>query len=228
MKAVVLLSGGLDSTVCMAVARSRGFELYPISFDYQQRHRREVECARRVADFYAVERHLVINTNMAAIGGSALTDASIGVPAGDAGRQDIPVTYVPARNLIFLGYALGYAEVAGADHIFIGVNALDYSGYPDCRPEFIRLFQDLADYSTRAAVADGRRIVIETPLIQLSKKEIVQLGAKLDAPLGLTTSCYCGGESACGVCDSCVLRLKGFAEAGLTDPVAYAGRGGNG
>ena len=224
MKAIVLLSGGLDSTVCMAVAKNQGFELYPLSFDYQQRHRRELDCARSVAEFYKVERHLVINTNMAAIGGSALTDAAVNVPDGDASRQDIPVTYVPARNLIFLGYALGYAEVVGADHIFIGVNSVDYSGYPDCRPEFIRLFQDLADYSTKAAVADGRRIVIETPLSQLSKSGIVQLGVKLGAPLKLTTSCYRGGDKACGVCDSCVLRLKGFAEAGLTDPIAYEGR----
>lgn len=223
MKAVVLLSGGLDSTVCMAVARSQGFEMYPISFNYQQRHQREVECARRVADFYAVEKHLIIDTNMAAIGGSALTDDSVGVPEGDVTRQDIPVTYVPARNLIFLSYALGYAEVIGADHIFIGVNALDYSGYPDCRPEFIELFQNLADYSTKASVADKRRIQIETPLIQLSKKQIVELGVSQAAPLELTTSCYRGGEEACGSCDSCLLRLKGFAEAGLTDPIAYAG-----
>jgi len=222
MKAIVLLSGGLDSTVCMAVARDQGFEPLPISFNYQQRHAREVECARHVADFYKVSRHLVIDTNMAAIGGSALTDTTVSVPSGDVTRHDIPVTYVPARNLIFLSYALGYAEVTGADHIFIGVNALDYSGYPDCRPEFIQLFQQLADYSTKASVADGRKIRIETPLIQLSKKQIVQLGVKLAAPLQLTTSCYRGGEVACGTCDSCLLRLKGFAEAGLTDPIAYS------
>ena len=222
MKAIVLLSGGLDSTVCMAVARDQGFESLPISFNYQQRHAREVECARQVADFYKVNRHLVVDTNMAAIGGSALTDASLVVPSGDVARHDIPVTYVPARNLIFLSYALGYAEVTGADHIFIGVNALDYSGYPDCRPEFIQLFQQLADYSTKASVADGRKIKIETPLIQLSKKQIVELGVKLAAPLELTTSCYRGGEVACGTCDSCLLRLKGFAEAGLTDPIAYS------
>lgn len=221
MKAIVLLSGGLDSTVCMAVARDQGFEPLPISFNYQQRHAREVECARQVAEFYKVNRHLVIDTNMAAIGGSALTDASVVVPSGDVTRHDIPVTYVPARNLIFLSYALGYAEVTGADHIFIGVNALDYSGYPDCRPEFIQLFQQLADYSTKAAVADGRKIKIETPLIQLSKKQIVELGVRLAAPLALTTSCYRGGGVACGTCDSCLLRLKGFAEAGLTDPIDY-------
>ena len=139
-------------------------------------------------------------------------------------RHDIPITYVPARNLIFLSYALGYAEVVGADHIFIGVNALDYSGYPDCRPEFIRLFQQLADYSTKATTADGRRIVVDTPLLELSKKDIILLGTELGAPLELTTSCYRGGESACGSCDSCLLRLKGFAEAGLRDPIPYAGR----
>ena len=223
MKAIVLLSGGLDSTVCMAVAREQGFELLPISFNYQQRHAREVECARQVAEFYQVNRHLVIDTNMAAIGGSALTDAALDVPAGDVASHDIPVTYVPARNLIFLSYALGYAEVTSADHIFIGVNALDYSGYPDCRPEFIALFQQLADYSTKAAVADGRKIRSDTPLIQLSKKQIVELGVSLGAPLKLTTSCYQGGELACGVCDSCLLRLKGFAEAGVPDPIAYNG-----
>jgi 7-cyano-7-deazaguanine synthase len=222
MKAVVLLSGGLDSTVCMAVAAAAGCELLPISFDYQQRHSRELASARRIADYYGVKRHLVISTNMAAIGGSALTDAAIAVPAGDAARQDIPATYVPARNLIFLSYALGYAEVSGADRIYIGVNALDYSGYPDCRPEFVRLFQQLADYSTKAAVQDGRRIAVETPLIDLAKKDIVLLGTKLGAPLHLTTSCYAGGEEACGKCDSCVLRLKGFAEAGVQDPIPYA------
>jgi 7-cyano-7-deazaguanine synthase len=160
---------------------------------------------------------------MNAIGGSALTDSAVAVPAGDITRQDIPVTYVPARNLIFLSYALGYAEVIGADRIFIGVNALDYSGYPDCRPEFIKLFQDLADYSTKAAVQEGRRISVETPLIQLTKKDIVLLGDNLKAPLQLTSSCYTGGDKACGVCDSCLLRLKGFAEAGVADAIPYQG-----
>lgn len=225
MKAVVLLSGGLDSTVCMAVAQKMGFELFPISFNYQQRHSREVECARRIAAHYGVCRHLVIDTNMADIGGSALTDSHLAVPTGDVERHDIPVTYVPARNLIFLSYALGYAEVTGADHIFIGVNALDYSGYPDCRPEFIELFQRLADYSTRAAVAEERKIWVDTPLIRLSKKQIVELGVELKAPLELTTSCYRGGEKACGTCDSCLLRLKGFAEAGCKDPIEYDGGG---
>lgn len=221
MKAVVLLSGGLDSTVCMAVAEDAGHELWPISFDYQQRHCRELDSARRVADHYRVKRHLVVATNMNAIGGSALTDQAVDLPAGDIARKDIPATYVPARNLIFLSYALAYAEVVGADCIYIGVNALDYSGYPDCRPEFIAAFQQLADYSTKAAVADGRHIVVETPLISLSKKDIVLLGDKLGAPLVLTSSCYAGEEVACGKCDSCLLRLKGFSEAGLPDPIAY-------
>ena len=228
MNAVVLLSGGLDSAVCMAIAKERGYTLFPISFNYQQRHDREVQSAQDVANFYKVDRHLIIRTNMSDIGGSALTDASIPVPAGDVTRKDIPVTYVPARNLIFLSYALGYAEVVGAESIFIGVNALDYSGYPDCRPEFINMFQQLADYSTKSAVTGARRIRVETPLISLSKKEIIEWGTRLEAPLQLTTSCYSGGDSACGICDSCLLRLKGFEEAGLKDPILYRVRGENG
>ncbi|MCE5287406.1 MAG: 7-cyano-7-deazaguanine synthase QueC [Pelosinus sp.] len=224
-KAVVLLSGGLDSTVCMSVAASQGYELYPISFNYHQRHSRELNSAKAVAHYYKVKKHLIIETNMDAIGGSALTDSATAVPDGDVERNDIPVTYVPARNLTFLSYALGYAEVTGAERIFIGVNSLDYSGYPDCRPEFIALFQKVADYSTKAAVQDKREIKVETPLINLSKKEIVQLGTKLGAPLKFTTSCYRGGEAACGKCDSCLLRLKGFSEAGLTDPILYDYRG---
>ncbi|WP_425060730.1 7-cyano-7-deazaguanine synthase [Sporomusa carbonis] len=220
-KAVVLLSGGLDSTVCMAVANSQGYELLPISFNYHQRHSRELAAAASVARHYNVGRHLIIETNMDAIGGSALTDTSLPVPDGQIGAAGVPVTYVPARNLIFLSYALGYAEVTGADRVYIGVNALDYSGYPDCRPEFIGMFQQLADYATKAATEDGRKIIIETPLIHLTKKDIVLLGDKLGAPLHLTTSCYQGGDRACGHCDSCLLRLKGFAEAGLKDPILY-------
>ncbi|MGL5270157.1 MAG: 7-cyano-7-deazaguanine synthase QueC [Selenomonadaceae bacterium] len=221
MKAVVLLSGGLDSTVCMAVAKSKGLEVYPISFNYHQRHSIELECAKKVAAYYNVKKHLIIDTNMNEIGGSALTDATISVPEGDTERADIPVTYVPARNLIFLSYALGYAEVVGADAVYIGVNAVDYSGYPDCRPEFIQKFQDLADYATKATAADHRQIKVITPLQKLSKKDIVLLGTELKAPLEYTHSCYNGGEKACGTCDSCQLRLKGFAEAGIKDPVAY-------
>lgn len=220
MKAVILLSGGLDSTVCMSVAKMEGYELFPISFSYGQRHNRELECAKSVARYYNVEKHLVINTNMDAIGGSALTD-DIEVPEGDENRQDIPITYVPARNLIFLSYALGYAEVLNAGRIYIGVNAVDYSGYPDCRPEFIDRFQQLADYSTKAGTQDQKHIKVETPLMNLSKGEIIRLGIKNNAPLNLTTSCYRGGELACGTCDSCILRLRGFKEAGFEDPVPY-------
>jgi 7-cyano-7-deazaguanine synthase len=220
-KAVVLLSGGLDSTVCMAVANSEGYELLPISFNYHQRHKRELAAAASVAQHYNVDHHLIIETNMDAIGGSALTDPKLAVPEGDTGAAAVPITYVPARNLIFLSYALGYAEVTGAERVYIGVNALDYSGYPDCRPEFIAMFQQLANYSTKATAEDGRKIIIETPLIALSKKDIVLLGDKLAAPLHLTTSCYQGQDAACGQCDSCLLRLKGFAEAGLKDPILY-------
>lgn len=222
-KAVILLSGGLDSTVCMAVARSRGMEVYPISFNYHQRHNIELESAKKVAEFYKIKKHLIIETNMEEIGGSALTDNDIEVPNGDFshGAEDIPITYVPARNMIFLSYAMAYAEVIGADHVFIGVNAVDYSGYPDCRPEFISSFQKTANLATKAGTADGRHITIETPLQKLSKREIIQLGNKLGAPLQFTHSCYKGGAKACGVCDSCKLRLRGFAEAGLVDPVEY-------
>jgi 7-cyano-7-deazaguanine synthase len=220
-KAVVLLSGGLDSSVCMAVAKNEGYELLPISFNYHQRHKRELKAAAAVAEHYKALRHLIIETNMEAIGGSALTDANIDVPAGEINAAAVPITYVPARNLIFLSYALGYAEVTGAERIYIGVNALDYSGYPDCRPEFIAMFQQLANYSTKATAEDGRKISIATPLINLTKKDIVLLGDKLGAPLHLTTSCYEGKEEACGRCDSCLLRLKGFAEAGRVDPILY-------
>lgn len=224
MKAVVLLSGGLDSTVCMGVAHSQGYELFPISFNYNQRHDRELESANQIAKYYKATKHIVIRTNMDVIGGSALTDEELPVPTGKVDQPGIPITYVPARNLIFLSYALGYAEVTGADRIFIGVNALDYSGYPDCRPEFIDLFQQVADYSTKAGVQDQRKIKIETPLLQLTKKEIVLLGQQLQAPLELTTSCYNGGAVACGQCDSCLLRLKGFADAGVIDPILYETR----
>lgn len=221
MKAVILLSGGLDSTVCMACAKEAGYELYPISFDYHQRHSIELESAKKVAEFYQVAQHIVIETNMNAIGGSALTDTSIDVPDGNIKSDEIPVTYVPARNLIFLSYALSYAEAIGAERILIGVNALDYSGYPDCRPAFIKQFQQVANYATKATAADNKEILIETPLLHLSKKEIVELGTKLGAPLHVSHSCYRGGEKACGVCDSCQLRLKGFREAGIDDPVPY-------
>lgn len=223
-KAVVLLSGGLDSCTCMAVAQDRGYELYPISFNYNQRHSIELEGAKKIAAHYNVKKHLIIETNMEQIGGSALTDNHIDVPEGDVDRKDVPVTYVPARNLIFLSYALGYAEVIGASHVFIGVNSVDYSGYPDCRPAFIEKFQAIADYATTATAVQGKAIRIETPLQNLSKKDIVLLADKLKAPLLYTHSCYKGGEKACGVCDSCKLRLQGFAEAGIEDPIPYETR----
>ena len=221
-KAVILLSGGLDSCTCMAVAQVEGYELYPISFDYHQRHDRELDCAKRIAAHYHAVEHLIIETNMNAVGGSALTDNAIDVPEGVVERTEIPVTYVPARNLIFLSYALGYAERVGAAHLYIGVNSVDYSGYPDCRPAFIAAFQAVADAATAAATERRRRIVVETPLQHLSKGEIVRLGTKLGAPYELTTSCYRGGDEACGTCDSCILRLRGFAEAGRRDPIPYA------
>jgi 7-cyano-7-deazaguanine synthase len=205
----------------MACAKEAGYELYPISFDYHQRHNIELESAKKVAEFYQVAKHIVIETNMNVIGGSALTDTSIDVPDGDIKSDKVPVTYVPARNLIFLSYALSYAEAIGAERILIGVNALDYSGYPDCRPAFIEQFQQVANYATKAAAVDKKEILIETPLLNLSKKEIVELGTKLGAPLHVSHSCYRGGEKACGVCDSCQLRLKGFREAGIVDPVEY-------
>ena len=222
-KAVVLLSGGLDSTTCMAVAKEAGRELYPISFNYHQRHSIELEGAKEVAAFYRVKKHLIIETNMELIGGSALTDRAIAVPEGDVSRTSVPVTYVPARNLIFLSYAVGYAETIGARYVYIGVNSVDYSGYPDCRPEFIQRFQAAADYATEAASA-GKRIEIVAPLQNLSKAEIVRLAARLAVPLELTHSCYNGGEKACGVCDSCKLRRQGFALAGMEDPIEYEKR----
>ena len=222
-KAVILLSGGLDSTTCMAIAAAQGYELYPISFNYHQRHASELEGAKKIAAFFGAKRHIIIETNMEAIGGSALTDNNIDLPPGieHHDENEVPVTYVPARNLIFLRYALGYAEVVGATHVYIGVNTVDYSGYPDCRPEFIRRFQALSDYATKATAAENKKITVEAPLQHLSKKEIILKGQELNVPFALTHSCYRGGEKACGVCESCLLRKRGFAEAGLTDPVEY-------
>ena len=222
-RAVVLLSGGLDSTTCVGIAKSKGYEIYAVSFDYNQRHKKELGNAKKIAAYYGVKNHLIIKTNMDAIGGSALTDGKIDVPQGIVEREenDVPITYVPARNLIFLSYALGYAEVTESDYVYIGVNSVDYSGYPDCRPEFIEKFQSLADCATKATAASGKKIKVETPLLYMSKKEIILTAQKLNVPLEYTTSCYKGGEKACGVCDSCRLRLKGFADAGLKDPIEY-------
>ena len=219
-KAVVLYSGGLDSTTCMAIARSQGFDPYAISFSYGQRHSVELEVARANATRVGAVEHLVVDFDLRKVGGSALT-ADIDVPKDGVG-QDIPVTYVPARNTIFLSFALGWAEVLGAFDIFIGVNALDYSGYPDCRPEYIEAYERMANLATRAGV-EGRKMSIHTPLISLTKAEIIRTGLGLGVDYGLTHSCYDPDPRgrACGVCDSCRLRLKGFSEAGVSDPLAY-------
>lgn len=226
-KAVVILSGGLDSTTCMGMARDQGFELYPITFDYGQRHRNELDNARAVAEHYGTaDRHKVVPmTFLQEIGGSALTDESIDVPTtpideDDRDENDIPSTYVPARNLLFLTIAAAYAEVIEAEALFIGVNAVDYSGYPDCRPEFIAKAEETIRYATKAGVT-GKAMSIEAPLIEMTKAEIIQEGLRLDVPYHLTTSCYNGGGEACGECESCRLRLRGFAEAGSTDPIPY-------
>lgn len=225
-RAVVLLSGGLDSATALAIARAEGFETYALSFDYGQRHDRELDSARRVAAALGAKEHLVLRLDLRAIGGSALT-ADIAVPKGrslEAMSSGIPVTYVPARNTIFLSHALAWAEVLECEDIFIGVNALDYSGYPDCRPEFIEAFERMANLATRAGVEGRSRLRIHTPLIRLTKAEIVTRGTALGVDLGLTWSCYEPRPDglACGRCDSCLLRAKGFREAGLRDPVPVA------
>jgi len=225
-KAVVLYSGGLDSTTCMAIARAEGFAAYAMSFSYGQRHSVELDKARQHAPMLGAVEHLVVDFDYRRIGGSALT-ADIAVPKAGVGT-DIPVTYVPARNTVFLSFALGWAEVLGAFDIFIGVNALDYSGYPDCRPEYIAAFETMANLATRAGSEGHKRLHIRTPLIDLTKAEIIRKGLSLGVDYGLTHSCYEPGPAglACGVCDSCRLRLKGFAEAGLSDPIPYAVTGG--
>jgi len=225
-KAVVLYSGGLDSTTCLAIARSEGYEPYALSFAYGQRHAIELAKARDYAPRVGAVEHLVVEFDYRRIGGSALT-ADIEVPKGGVG-SDIPVTYVPARNTVFLSFALGWAEVLGACDLFIGVNALDYSGYPDCRPEYIAAFETMANLATRAAVEGAGHYRIHAPLIHLTKAEIIRRGLDLGVDYALTHSCYDPTPAglACGGCDSCRLRLKGFAEAGAADPVAYVRREG--
>lgn len=216
-KAVVLLSGGLDSTTCLSEANRQGYIVYALSFDYGQKHRRELDFASRIASFYRCKDHRIIKIDSP--GGSSLTEAGEEIPPYEE-REEIPSTYVPARNILFLSYALGYGEVVEADAIFIGVNAIDYSGYPDCRPEFIEAFQEVVRVGTRGGV-EGRPLEIKAPLLYLTKGQIIKLALKNNAPLHLTTSCYRGGERPCGQCDSCILRLKGFAEAGVKDPLFY-------
>ena len=223
-RAVVLLSGGIDSTTTLAIAIAENYEIYALSFDYGQRHEIEVEAARRVANLLGAKDHRVARIDLRVFGGSALTD-DVAVPKQRAEREiahGIPVTYVPARNTIFLAYALAWAEVIPANDIFLGVNAIDYSGYPDCRPEFIEAFESLANLATKAGF-EGRRFQIHTPLIKLSKADIIRKGVKLGVDFSLTHSCYDPAPEglACGDCDSCLLRLKGFREAGIKDPIRY-------
>lgn len=222
-KAVVLSSGGLDSTTAMAVAGKEGYEIYSLTFRYGQRHSLELEMARKVAKALGAKQHLVIDINLRQIGGSALT-GDIDVPKGRSKqkmKKEIPATYVPARNTIFLSYALAWAEVLEASDIFIGVNAIDYSGYPDCRPEYIDAFERMANLATKAAVGGRTEIRIETPLIYMTKAEIIQKGIELGVDYSMTHSCYDPSPEgrACGECDSCLLRKKGFAEAGVQDPI---------
>jgi 7-cyano-7-deazaguanine synthase len=223
--AIVLLSGGIDSTTTLAIARAEGYRLQALTFAYGQRHAVEIDAARRVAQAFDVVRHVVVEMDLRIFGGSALT-AGLAVPKRrevEHISHDIPVTYVPARNTIFLAYALAFAEVAESEDLFIGVNALDYSGYPDCRPEYIRAFEAMANLATKAAVEGRQRLRIHTPLIQLSKAQIIQRGLTLGVDYALTHSCYdpAPDGAACGQCDSCLLRLKGFAEVGMSDPAAY-------
>jgi 7-cyano-7-deazaguanine synthase len=219
-KAVVLLSGGLDSATVLAFAQEAGFACHALSLDYGQRHRAELTAARRVAQSLGAVEHKVLPLSLDAIGGSALTDSAIAVP--DHATEGIPVTYVPARNTVFLALALGWAEVLGARDLFVGVNAVDYSGYPDCRPAFISAFEELANLATKAGV-EGERFTVHAPLIEMRKADIIHRGVELGVDYALTVSCYQADEAgtACGVCDSCRLRAQGFAAAGVTDPTRY-------
>lgn len=221
-KAVVLLSGGLDSATVLAMAKARGFDCYTIGFDYGQKHNSELKAAFRIADAFGDHPHKVIRLDLGSIGGSALTSDDIDVPVEGVANTGIPVTYVPARNTVFLSIALGYGEVIGARHLFIGANAVDYSGYPDCRPAFIEQFERLANVAT-AAVDGGDRWSVEAPLMTMSKSDIVSTGTSLGIDYGLTVSCYQADENgaACGACDACRLRRKGFMDAGLPDPTHY-------
>jgi len=221
-KAVVLVSGGLDSAAVLAMARAEGYRSYALSLDYGQRHRAELQAAERVAQSLGAAEHRVVRIDLGAIGGSALTDHRIPLP--EQASAGIPVTYVPARNTVFLAVALGWAEVLGAGDIFLGVNAVDYSGYPDCRPAFVTAFERLANLATKAGV-EGNPFRIRAPLIRLSKSEIIQKGHALGVDFSLTVSCYQADDlgRACGVCDSCRLRAQGFAAAGLPDPTRYRG-----
>lgn len=219
--AVVLLSGGLDSATCLAMARSQGFAAYCLSFDYGQRHCAELDAAKRVAEQLGAREHRVLKLDIGQFGGSALTDMDIDVPVGGV-QGGIPVTYVPARNTVMLSFALAWAEVLGANDVFLGINAVDYSGYPDCRPEYLAAFETMANLATKSGV-EGHRLTIHAPLMRLSKAEIIQAGTALKVNYALTVSCYQADAQgrACGVCDSCRLRQAGFAHAGVLDPTVY-------
>jgi 7-cyano-7-deazaguanine synthase len=224
-KAVVLSSGGIDSTTAMAIAKAEGYEIYSLSFNYGQRHAVELKAAERVAEAFGAQEHLIIDLDLGTIGGSALTD-DIAVPKArseEEMKKEIPVTYAPARNTIFLSYGLAWAEVVGASDIFIGVTAIDYSGYPDCRPEYIMAFEQMANLALKATVEGTLKISIRTPLIQMTKAEIIRAGVELGVDYRLTHSCYDPSPDgrACGECDSCLLRKKGFREAGVADPTEY-------
>jgi 7-cyano-7-deazaguanine synthase len=228
--AVVLLSGGMDSATTAAIALNEGFDVHALSFRYGQRHAAELEAAKRVAGLLGIRSHMILDIDLRAIGGSALT-GELALPRDtplDQIGDRIPATYVPARNTIFLSLALGLAEVIGADDIFIGANAMDYSGYPDCRPEYFRAFQNLARLATRAGVEEGRGVTIHTPLIELSKREIIERGLALGVDFAVTLTCYdpSSDGAACGRCEACLLRLKGFREGGMEDPAAYQTAGG--
>ena len=225
-KAVVLSSGGIDSTTAMAIAKTDGFQIYSLSFFYGQRHAIELNYAKKIAREFGAKQHLVLNVDLKPIGGSALTD-TIEVPKhldGEKTNEDIPITYVPARNTIFLSYALAWAEVVGSSDIFIGVNAVDYSGYPDCRPEFIIAFEKMANFATKASVEQSKKIKIHTPLIHKTKADIIRTGIQLGVDYTITHSCYDPSPegNACGFCGSCILRKKGFKDAGVDDPTRYA------
>ena len=219
-KAVILVSGGLDSSTVLAMAKQQGFDCYTLSFDYGQRHRSELFAAAKVSEAMQVEAHKAVSLDLGTIGGSALTDTNIDVPEYET--TGIPVTYVPARNTVFLSIALGWAEVLGANDIFVGVNAVDYSGYPDCRPDYINAFEQMANLATKAGV-EGNKLTVHAPLIEMTKGQIIQAGIKIGVDYSATVSCYQADEegAACGVCDSCRLRKQGFIDAGVKDPTRY-------
>lgn len=220
-KTVVLLSGGLDSSTALYLAKSEGYELHAISFDYGQRHSKELECAKAIAQAAGVKSHKVVSLNLGEWGGSSLTDMSMTVEDGDADRTDIPMTYVPARNMVFLSVAASMAEAIGAQHIFIGVSEVDYSGYVDCRQVFIDAMEKAINLGTVMGAEQGKKITIHAPFVNMTKAEEIKLGNKLGVDFSLTWSCYRGGEKPCGTCDSCLLRARAFKEAGVTDTSIY-------